>query len=147
MSAIAVAELTIPVARDLAWSNFIDFAHWDLWMPPNFRPISGPARALAAGDKLSVGLGNKGRMKVNLDVIRLRPGKEICWRGGHRALVLGEHSYLFADAEQGHTRIRSEETFDGALTIGPLAARLERAAADGASETLARFASYLQRGS
>ena len=147
MSAIAVAELTVPVARDVAWSQFIDFSHWDLWMPPEFRPISGPARALAAGDKLSVGVGRKARLKLSLNVIRLRPGKEICWSGGNRWLIHGVHSFLFADADQGQgqTRIRSEETLDGALTLGPLAARLERAATDSASSLLARFADHLKR--
>ena len=145
MSAIAVAELTVHAARDIAWSRFIDFAHWDLWMPPNFRPISGPARALAVGDKLSLGVGPKARLKLSVDVIRVRAGKEICWTGGPRLLLSGVHSFLFADAEPGQTRIRSEETLDGALTVGPLAARLERAATDTANDVLMRFADYLKR--
>ena len=145
MSAIAVAELTVHAPREVAWSRFIDFSHWDLWMPPDFRPISGPARALASGDKLSVGVGKKARLKLSLDVIRLRPGKEICWSGGNRMLIHGVHSFLFADADTGHTRIRSEETLDGMLTLGPLAARLERAASDNASGLLTRFADYLKR--
>ena len=145
MSAIAVAELTVHAARDVAWSRFIDFAHWDLWMPPDFRPISGPARALVAGDKLSIGVGPKARLQLSVDVIRVRAGKEICWSGGRAPLLSGVHSFLFADAEPGQTRIRSEETLDGALTLGPLAARVERAATDTANDILTRFSDHLKR--
>jgi hypothetical protein len=144
MSAIAVAELTVDAPRTEAWGRFIDFACWDLWMPPDFRPICGPARALAAGDTMTVGIGHKARLKVPLDVIRLRPTKEICWRGGNPLVVRGEHSFLFADADAGKTRIRSEETFQGLLSMGPFAARLERAASDAAGDLLERFAEYLK---
>ena len=150
MSAIAVAELTVDAGRADAFCHFIDFAHWDLWMPPEFRPISGPARALQTGDALSVGIGPKARLKVNLEVIRVRPGKEICWRGGNPMLLRGEHSFLFADADtdtdtdETRTRVRSEETFEGLLAAGPFAARLERAASDNASDLIARFSDYLK---
>jgi len=145
MSVIAVAELTVDAARDIAWSRFIDFAQWDLWMPPGFRPISGPARALHTGDKLTLGVGRKAWLKLNVEVIRVRPGKEICWTGGNPTLMRGEHSFLFSDAADGKTRVRSEETFRGLLTAGPLAARLERTATDSASEVLASFVDFVKR--
>lgn len=149
MTAIAVAELTVDAPRDVAFAKFIDYAHWDLWMPEDFRPVSGPARALRLGDKVKVTVGPKGLISLELDVIRVRQGVEICWRGGPKGLLRGEHSFFFSDLVglAGKTRIRSEEPVEGLLTVGPLGAGVERALADGASVILSRFSSYLQTGS
>jgi hypothetical protein len=148
MTAIAVAELTVNAPRDVAFAKFIDYAHWDLWMPADFRPVSGPARALRVGDKVKVSIGPKGLILLKLDVIRVRDGVEICWRGGPKGLLRGEHSFFFSDLVglDGKTRIRSEEPVEGLLTVGPLGAGVERALADGAGVILERFSSYLQAG-
>lgn len=147
MPAIAVAEHTVDVPLDIAFSQFLDFAHWDLWMPEDFRPVSGPARALRTGDTIKVAIGAKGRLVLSLTVVRVRKDKEICWRGGMAALLRGEHSFLFAPAEEpGKTRIRSEELLNGLLSMGPLAARVERDAADAAGLMLRRFAQYATTG-
>jgi hypothetical protein len=151
MTAIAVAELTVDAPRALAFSKFLDYSQWSLWMPPDFRPVAGPPRALRLGDKIKIGLGPKGRVPLQIEVIRIRQDREICWRGGPAALLQGEHSFLFADADaaagtESKTRIRSEEPLRGLLTMGPLAARVERVLSDGASVMLARFASYLTTG-
>jgi hypothetical protein len=145
MTAIAVAELTVDASCEVAFAKFIDYSFWDLWMPSDFRPVAGPSRALRVGDKVKIGLGPKGRLPLQIEVIRVRPGREICWRGGPAALLQGEHSFLFADAG-GKTRLRSEEPLKGLLTMGPLGARVERVLSDGASNMLARFATYLATG-
>lgn len=149
MTAIAVAELTVDAPREVAFAKFIDFTHWDLWMPADFRPVAGPARALRAGDKVKVSIGPKGRISLRLEVLRVRDNIEICWRGGPAGLLQGDHSFFFSDAAgaQAKTRIRSEEPLRGLLTIGPLGAAVERALADGASELLQRFSSFLATGS
>jgi hypothetical protein len=148
MTAIAVAELTVDAPRATAFAKFIDFAHWDLWMPKDFRPVAGPARALRAGDLVKVSIGPKGLILLKLEVIRVREGIEICWRGGPASLLQGEHSFFFSDATSapGKTRIRSEEPVRGLLTIGPLGAGVERALADGTNVLLQRFSSYLASG-
>jgi hypothetical protein len=148
MSAIAVAELTVDAPRDVTFGKFIDYTHWDLWMPADFRPASGPARLLRHGDAIKVSIGAKGLILLKLEVIRLREGKEICWRGGSAALLRGEHSFFFNDVagDPQKTRIRSEELVSGLLTVGPLGAGVERAMADGASLLLSRFATYLVSG-
>ena len=145
MTAIAVAELTVDAPRDVAFSKFIDYAHWDLWMPEDFRPVAGPARPLRVGDKVKVSVGRKGLILLALDVIRVREGVEICWRGGPKGLLRGEHSFFFSDLVglSGKTRIRSEEPVDGLLTVGPLGARVERTLADGADVILRRFSEFL----
>lgn len=148
MTAIAVAEHTVDAPRDVAFAKFIDYAHWDLWMPADFRPVSGPARPLRLGDKLKVSVGRKGLILLELDVTRMREGVEICWRGGIKGLLRGDHSFFFTDlaGAPGRTRIRSEEPVDGLLTVGPLGAGVERALADGAELMLKRFSTYLQTG-
>jgi hypothetical protein len=152
MTAIAVAELTVDAPRDVAFAKFIDFAHWDLWMPEDFRPVAGPARALRPADKVKVTIGPKGLISLKLEVIRVRDNVEICWRGGLAGLLQGDHSFFFSDVagvagEQARTRIRSEEPLQGLLTVGPIGAGVERALADGASVLLKRFSSYLVSGS
>jgi hypothetical protein len=148
MTAIAVAELTVDAPRDVAFSKFIDYAHWDRWMPADFRPVAGPARALRVGDKVKVSVGPKGLIMLRLEVIRVREGVEICWRGGPKGLLRGEHSFFFSDLVglAGKTRIRSEEPLEGLLTIGPLGAGVERALADGATVILSRFSEFLASG-
>jgi hypothetical protein len=148
MTAIAVAELTVDAPRDVAFAKFIDYGHWDLWMPSDFRPVSGPARALKLADKMKVSIGPKGLISLQLEVIRIRDGVEICWRGGPAWLLQGDHSFFFADVEgqPGKTRIRSEEPLRGLLTVGPLGAGVERAMTDGVAQLLSRFSSYLSSG-
>lgn len=141
MSTIAVAEHEIAVPLSEAFAHFIDFTRWSSWMPHTFSPQTGPERALQAGDKFKVRVG---RLPISLEVLRLRPNAEICWRGGSRWVMQGDHSFAFATAA-GKTRIRSEENLSGLLTMGPLASRLARSAAAESRMILERFADYLAR--
>jgi len=141
MSAIVVVERDVAAAMPAAFAHFIDFTRWSAWMPPTFSPHTGPQRALQAGDKFKVKVG---RLPIALDVIRFRPNIEICWRGGSRLIMQGEHSYTFS-AMAGGTRIRSQETLTGLLTVGPWASRLERATVEETTMILGRFADYIAR--
>jgi len=139
MSALAVAEHEVAAPLSQVFASFIDFTRWSSWMPRTFSPVVGPARALQAGDKFKVKVG---RMPISLEVIRLRHDGEICWRGGSRWVMQGDHSFTFTDAA-GKTRIRSEEKLSGLLTVGPFSARLERASAAEALMIMKRFEDYL----
>jgi hypothetical protein len=141
MSAIAIAERDVPLSLSDAFAQFIDFTRWSSWMPRTFSPQVGPTRALQAGDKFKVRVG---RLPLSLEVIRLRANAEICWRGGSRWVMQGEHSFTFREAS-GMTRIRSEETLSGLLSMGPLSSRLSRAAAAESRMMLDRFADYAAR--
>jgi hypothetical protein len=141
MSAIAVAEREIAVPRSEAFACFIDFRRWSSWMPRTFSPLTGPNRALHAGDRFKVRVGS---LPLSLAVIRFSTDGEICWRGGSRWVVRGDHSFTFADAA-GKTRIRSEETLSGLLAVGPLSSRFTRAAAAEWRMILERFANYASR--
>lgn len=144
MGVIAVAELIADAPLAVAYAYFSDFSTWDQWMPQDFLPLAGPARALRVGDRLKVGTGPKSRMVLNLEVIRVRPNKELCWRAGVPGLLTGEHSFFFSD-EGGKTRLRSEEPFSGLLSVGPLARVIERAGTRVGKSTLESFASYAAR--
>ena len=137
MSALAIAERDIAMPAAEAFACFIDFTRWGAWMPRTFSPLAGPNRALAAGDRFKVRVG---RLPLSLEVIRLSTA-EICWRGGSRLVMQGEHSFTFS-AGAGTTRIRSEERLSGLLALGPLSSRLERAAAVESRMILDRFAAY-----
>jgi hypothetical protein len=141
MTAIAVAEQTVAAPLALVFARFIDFSHWDLWMPKMFAPVTGPARALQTGDKFKVGIGQL-RLPLELKVIRLRPEKEICWRGGNALLLQGDHSFLFSYVD-GRTVVRSEEPLVGLLSRGPVGGLVEKVFVDSAREILARFAAHV----
>lgn len=144
MAVIATAELTIEAPVPLAFQRFTDFSAWDLWMPPTFRPITGPARQLRAGDQIMVDLGEgRRRVRTELNVIRVRPNRELCWRAGISGLLIGEHSFFFSE-QAGKTALRSEEPMRGILASKPLSRVVERAASRIHSQMLAGFATHMR---
>jgi hypothetical protein len=141
MSAFVVVEHEVAVPLSDAFGHFVDFTRWAAWMPSTFSPHTGPGRPLQAGDKFKVRVG---KLPIALHVLRLRPNAEVCWRGGSRLVMQGDHSFTFTELG-GKTRIRSEETLSGLLTLGFMAARIERSAAAEARTLLQRFADYVTR--
>ncbi len=145
MSFIATAELTVHTSVETAFARFIDYSTWDLWAPKGFRPISGPSRALREGDRVRVAIGPVGKgIPMPLTVIRVRPNKEICWKGGVPGVLTGEHSFFFEE-DGDKTRMRSEEPFSGVLANGPLRGLLEREATKTGERTLSHFAAYVEK--
>lgn len=139
MTVTAEAERTVELPRDRAFQLFIDYPNWHRWMPKDFEPLSGPARALAAGDVVQVRLPP---IKAKIKVLRVRPGEEVCWGGGGPGLR-AEHSFYFEDAGEGRTRIRSVEPWTGPATkIGPLARRLLKEANRIGAAQLDGFVAY-----
>src|SRR3954463_3000535 len=113
MAVIAAAEEMIEAPLAEAFQRFIDYPAWDLWMPAVLRPIAGPARELRAGDSVTVSIGDGARrVRTELNVIRVRRNRELCGRAGLPGLLVGEHSFFFAD-NGGKTAVRSEEPFSG----------------------------------
>ncbi len=146
MAIIASAELVVAASASEAFRRFIDFSTWDLWMPKGFRPITGPSRPLHEGDHVKMALGPGRGLPSTLHVIRVRPDKEICWTGGVKGVLVGEHSFFFAPGDDSaHTCLRSEEGFTGLLTRGPLAHLIEREASKAGELTLRSFANYLAK--
>ena len=144
MAVIATAELTIDVPLPVAFQRFTDYSSWDLWMPPMFRPITGPARQLRIGDTVKVDVGEPGRrVRTELNVIRVRPNRELCWRAGVPGMLVGEHSFFFSE-QAGGTAMRSEEPFSGVLARRPLSSVIERSASRLHGQMLAGFAAHVR---
>ncbi len=144
MPVIATAELEIDAPLALAFQRFTDFSSWDLWMPPIFRPIAGPARQLRTGDSFTVDLGEgRHRLRAELNVVRVRLNRELCWGSGLRGLLEGEHSFFFSE-HRGKTQVRSEEPMSGLLARRPLAGFLERSATRVAKQMLTGFATHMR---
>jgi hypothetical protein len=119
MKLVARAELELdkPIAE--VFAKLIDYAGWPSWMPAGFQPVSGPQRALQAGDRIVVKIapGLPGPLRI----LRVRSNEEISWRGGIPGVLVGVHSFFLEELSQARTRVRSEEPFSGVLTwLGPL---------------------------
>jgi hypothetical protein len=121
MSFVASASGVIRASRNDCFSRLRDFSTWRSWMPLSFRPVRGPERDLEVGDRFFVRIAPTKHavpLFIGVKVVRVAAGREITWRGGVPGLLVGEHSFLFDDAEgePGATLVRSEETWSGALT-------------------------------
>ena len=151
MSFVASASGVIHASRSDCFSRLRDFSTWRDWMPPSFRPVRGPQRDLEVGDRLLLRIAPARRalpLVIVVKVVRVTPDREITWRGGVPGLLVGEHAFLFEDAEgeAGATLVSSEETWSGALTsvnfaakmIGEQASRIGRHQIDALAAALAK---------
>jgi len=118
MPAVARAEIVIEQPIDAVFARLVDFSRWSGWMPALFRPARGPARALAAADRIVVLLG--GALPMALRVLRVSQPAELTWRGGIPGILVGEHAFYLNDLGGGRTRILSEERFSGLLAHAPV---------------------------
>lgn len=145
MAVTGKVTMIVDAPLDEAYQKFCDYSLWDQWMPAGFRPVKGPARVLQAGDNVKVKLKAVGpAMTVPLKVFRATTNKEITWGGGPKGLLHAEHCFFFEDAGEGRTRIRSEETFKGALTLpapGLMKKEIERIG----GEQLQAFSTWISR--
>ncbi|MBX3125772.1 MAG: SRPBCC family protein [Polyangiaceae bacterium] len=128
MSVIARAEGTVTGTPAQVFAKFIDFRNWRYFMPWQFRPVSGPERALRPGDRVRARLDvGPLRIVVPVDVFEVSSPAQIVWGGGN-ALLHARHVFRFEPTPAG-TRIDSEETWTGALArVSPLGARVRRQA-------------------
>lgn len=138
MSFVAEASRVVAASPAEVFDALAAFPSWGSHAPRSFRPVS-EERKLFAGMRLRVRiLGLPSTLKVT---VVERP-REITWCGGSRTLLHGEHRFLF-EAEGAGTRVRSVETWRGALT--PLVRRLVKAQAERvAGQQLEALAAYLR---
>jgi hypothetical protein len=115
MSFVAATECKLGVSPEVAFDRLADHASWGTWMPRTFRPV-GPSRGvLREGDKLRVRIA--GAPVASPIVVRVvRRPREIMWTGGVPGLLFAEHHFFF-DEEDGGVRVRSVETWSGALSL------------------------------
>jgi hypothetical protein len=134
MSFVAAASGVVRAPRGDCFSRLRDFVGWKAWMPRSFRPVRGPSRPLEVGDRLILRIAPAPLslpLVIAVSIVRVEPDREITWRGGIPGLLVGEHAFLFEDAEgkPGATLVRSEETWSGALTSVGFAKKMISASA------------------
>jgi hypothetical protein len=131
MSFVAQAELTIDAPAQRVFDRLADFAAWPSWMPPSFVPLvrAGAPSPLRLGDRFRVKVGGAPfASTLRLSVLE-RP-REIAWRGGLRGLLWAEHRFVLEPDGDRRTRVRSIETWRGALAgltrrlVQPLAEKI-----------------------
>jgi hypothetical protein len=140
MPFIAEASRNLTSARDVAFDRLADYASWPKWMPRSFRPVKA-AGVLRAGDKLRVRVGGS-PFATRLHVTVVDRPREITWCGGVRRVLWAEHRFLFETDGTGGARVRSVETWHGALApivrfiLKPLAERIGEAQLAGLARAL-----------
>jgi hypothetical protein len=142
----ASATCTIRASASEAFAKFIDYRNWRSFMPAEFRPVSGPARPLKPGDRVRVRLDAGGiRLPVPVDVFSLDEPHEVVWGGGN-LLLHARHRFVFENAADGTTLVRSDEDWTGLLVhIAPIARRLERQSEVVGRAQLEGFARWIDR--
>jgi hypothetical protein len=121
MPFVAQAERSLPVPPDVAFDRLANHASWYDWMPDSFRPVGRSKGPLREGDSIRVriaGMPMPARLSISVtkrpDAKGGAPAGEITWTGGLKGLLWAEHRFLF-EAKDGGTRVRSVETWHGAL--------------------------------
>jgi len=143
MSFVAEAERTIEAPPQRVFDKLIDVASWPTWMPRSFVPVlrSGTPSPLRLGDRIKVKVAG-GPLPTTLRMSKLVRPTELAWRGGVRGLLWAEHRFVLEPVGDRRTRVRSIETWHGALSrllrgfVLPLAVRIgneQLAALDGAA--------------
>jgi hypothetical protein len=129
MSFIAEASIFVSAPPEAVFDKLADHPSWHAWMPATFRPVGTSRGPLRVGDKLPMYIA---RLPVvtPIEVLVVDRASEITWGGGS-PLLRARHRFLF-EAEAAGTRVRSVETWEGALdfalkrVIKPLAERIAR---------------------
>jgi hypothetical protein len=116
MPFLAQTERTIAAPPQRVFDKLADVASWPAWMPRSFTPILRPGSPspLRLGDRFAVKVGGA-PFASTLKVSKLQRPRELAWRGGIRGLLWAEHRFVFEPEGDRRTRVRSIETWHGAL--------------------------------
>jgi len=117
MSFVAEAERTIDAPAQRVFDRLADVASWPSWMPRSFAPVlrAGTPSPLRPGDRLRVKISGA-PLASTIKVSKLDRPNELAWRGGVRGLLWAEHRFVFEPIGDKKTRVRSIETWRGALS-------------------------------
>jgi hypothetical protein len=136
MSFVAEASRTLGVPPEVAFDRLADHPSWKEWMPRSFTPLSPARGALRVGDRLRMRIA-RAPFPAVIEVTVVERAKEIAWRGGVAGVLHAEHRFLFESDGKGGTRVRSVETWRGALAavlrrfVRPVAERIGAEQLDG----------------
>ena len=119
MSFVAEAERTIDAPAPRVFDRLADVASWPSWMPRSFAVVprvrAGTPSPLRPGDRVRVKISGA-PLASTLKVSKLERPNELAWRGGVRGLLWAEHRFVFEPIGDKKTRVRSIETWHGALS-------------------------------
>lgn len=134
---VEMAEITIPVPRDLAWSVLTDLTRWVDWNPDVTKmEVKGP---VAPGTRFN---WKAGGAPIKSTIQEVDSTERIVWTGrtmGIRAI----HAWTLRDAGSA-TQVVTEESFEG-LLASLLARPLRKMLAQSLSAGLGALASECQR--
>ena len=116
---IIQTSIEIDAGPERVWQILTDFTRYPDWNP-FLLSVTGPLRE---GETLAI---NAGGMQFRPEIIRLRPGRELVWKGKllFRGLFDGRHSFKLEALDNDRTLFRHEEQFSG-LLVGLFARKLE----------------------
>jgi hypothetical protein len=145
MSFVAEAERTIDAPPQRVFDKLADLGSWPSWMPRSFVPVmkAGTPSPLRLGDRFQVRVAGA-PVASTLRISILDRPRELAWRGGVRGLLRAEHRFVFEADGEHRTRVRSIETWHGALS-GVLRRLVEPAAVRVGGEQLAALAGAVER--
>jgi uncharacterized protein YndB with AHSA1/START domain len=131
MSFTAETSITIDAPPSHVFDQLANVAAWHTWMPPSFDLARGPGEELPqrVGERFRVHIASM-PYAVVLRLSRLDRPREIAWTGGIRGLLWAEHRFTLTPEGERRTRVRSIETWRGALAypsrrfVKPLAQRI-----------------------
>ena len=134
MSFVAEAERTIEAPPQRVFDKLIDVASWPTWMPRSFVPLlrSDTRSPLRLGDRVKVKVGGA-PLPTTIRMSKLVRPTEVAWRGGVRGVFWAEHRFVLEPVGDRRTRVRSIETWRGALSgllrpfVHPVAVRAANA--------------------
>jgi hypothetical protein len=114
-------------------------------MPRSFALVVRPGSPspLRLGDRFRVKIGGA-PLASTLRVSKLDRPRELAWRGGVRGVLWAEHRFVFEPDGDRRTRVRSIETWRGALAgllrrlIEPTAIRIGGEQLEGLAKAAAR---------
>lgn len=117
MSFVAEAERTIDAPPQRVFDRLADLASWPSWMPRSFTAVlrARTPSPLRPGDRFRVKISGA-PLASTLKVSKLDRPNELAWRGGVRGLLWAEHRFVFEPIGDRKTRVRSIETWRGALS-------------------------------
>jgi hypothetical protein len=131
MPFVARASRLIAAPPEVAFDRLVDHDSWARWLPASFRPVGKAVGLLTEGVKLRVRISGT-PFPVSIRVSAVRRPVEICWSGGVKGVLFGEHRFTFEPRGDASVEVRSDETWSGFL------ARLLRSSIQPKAEQIGR---------
>ena len=130
MSFVARAEIVIEAPVERVFDRLTDLAAWPSWMPGSFVPVfRGKPAPLALGTRFRVRIVGA-PVPAALRISLLERPRQIAWTGGVPALLRAEHRFTLEAEGPARTRVRSVETWTGALALVSLTKRFVKPLAE-----------------